>query len=170
MKSPKKRIRSKTLGSRLTGLSISTPIFGAGVSWTAPKPERDIVRNVVNYLEDKRVLYINDEREIRDYVNRSLLEIRKVLMDAISELNQAMANKREADSYAKALILIELRHMPVEKIADELTRRKVQTPRGGRWTAGRQQGYSIDCTCDDRRPHWPDLRREKFSAGLQATL
>ena len=48
---------------------------------------------------------------------------------------QAMANKREADSYAKALrsILIELRHMPVEKIADELTRRKVQTPRGGRW-------------------------------------
>ena len=48
---------------------------------------------------------------------------------------QAMANKREADSYAKALrpILIKLRHMPVEKIADELTRRKVQTPRGGRW-------------------------------------
>jgi hypothetical protein len=35
-----------------------------------------------------------------------------------------MANKRKADSYAKAPrpILIELRHMPVEKIADELTR------------------------------------------------
>jgi hypothetical protein len=48
---------------------------------------------------------------------------------------QAMANKHEADRYAKALrpILIELRHLPVEKIADDLTRRKVQTPRGGRW-------------------------------------
>jgi hypothetical protein len=30
-------------------------------------------------------------------------------------------------------VLIELRHLPVEKIADELTKRKVATPRGGRW-------------------------------------
>jgi hypothetical protein len=30
-------------------------------------------------------------------------------------------------------ILIELRHLPVEKIADELIKQKVATPRGGRW-------------------------------------
>jgi len=48
---------------------------------------------------------------------------------------QAKANKHEADRYAKALrpVLVELRHLPVEKIADELTKRKVATPRGGRW-------------------------------------
>ena len=48
---------------------------------------------------------------------------------------QAKANKREADRYAKSLkpILVELRHLPVETIAAELTKRKVETPRGGRW-------------------------------------
>ena len=48
---------------------------------------------------------------------------------------QAKANKHEADRYAKALrpVLVELRHLPVQKIADELTKRKVATPRGGRW-------------------------------------
>ena len=42
--------------------------------------------------------------------------------------------KHQADRYANALrlILVELRHLPVEKIADELTKRKVATPRGGR--------------------------------------
>jgi DNA invertase Pin-like site-specific DNA recombinase len=47
---------------------------------------------------------------------------------------QAKENKRKADRYAKTLrpILIELRHLPVEKIADELTKQKVATPRGGR--------------------------------------
>ena len=46
---------------------------------------------------------------------------------------QAKANKRKADRYAKTLrpILIELRHLPVEKIADELSKRKIATPRGG---------------------------------------
>jgi DNA invertase Pin-like site-specific DNA recombinase len=53
----------------------------------------------------------------------------------LGNAEQAKENKREADRYAKTLrpILIELRHLPVEKIADELTKRKVATPRGGRW-------------------------------------
>ena len=72
---------------------------------------------------------------------------------------QATANKRKADSYAKALrpILIELRHMPVEKIADELTRRKVQTPR---WPLARQDGSKAARSAAPAmiaRPHWLDL-------------
>jgi DNA invertase Pin-like site-specific DNA recombinase len=53
----------------------------------------------------------------------------------LGNVEQAKENKREADRYAKTLrpILIELRHLPVEKIADELTKQKVATPRGGRW-------------------------------------
>jgi len=52
----------------------------------------------------------------------------------LGNAEQAKENEREADRYAKTLlpILIELRHLPVEKIADELTKRKVATPRGGR--------------------------------------
>jgi DNA invertase Pin-like site-specific DNA recombinase len=48
---------------------------------------------------------------------------------------QAKANKQEADRYAKALrpVLAELGYMPVETIAEELTRWEVATPRGGRW-------------------------------------
>jgi len=48
---------------------------------------------------------------------------------------QAKANKHEAERYADALrpILVELCHMRVETIADELMRRKIGTPRGGRW-------------------------------------
>jgi DNA invertase Pin-like site-specific DNA recombinase len=48
---------------------------------------------------------------------------------------QAKANN-EADRYAKALrpVLVELRHLPVQKIADELTKRKVRatSPKFGR--------------------------------------
>jgi Resolvase, N terminal domain len=53
----------------------------------------------------------------------------------LGNAEQAKENKRAADRYAKTLrpILIELRHLPVEKIADELTKRKVATPRGGDW-------------------------------------
>jgi hypothetical protein len=53
----------------------------------------------------------------------------------LSNPKQAKANKHEADRCAKALrpTLVNLRHLPVEKIADELSKRKVATPRGGRW-------------------------------------
>jgi hypothetical protein len=42
--------------------------------------------------------------------------------------------------------------LPVEKIADELTKRKVATRHGAAAVdmAGRWQGCSIGCTCDDR--------------------
>ena len=44
----------------------------------------------------------------------------------LGNTEQAKENKREADRYAKTLrpILIELRHLPNEKIADELTKQK----------------------------------------------
>jgi DNA invertase Pin-like site-specific DNA recombinase len=48
---------------------------------------------------------------------------------------EAGEGEQARSGYAKTLrpILIELRHMPVETIADELMRRKIATPRGGRW-------------------------------------
>jgi DNA invertase Pin-like site-specific DNA recombinase len=43
----------------------------------------------------------------------------------LGNAEQAKLNKHEADRYAETVrpILIELRHLPVEKIADELTKR-----------------------------------------------
>jgi hypothetical protein len=79
------RIKWKTLSSRLGGLSV----FGVGASWKAPEPERDVVRSVINVLEDKRALYANDDSEVRDHVNQSLLEIRKVLTDGINRVSDS---------------------------------------------------------------------------------
>ncbi|MCP3459760.1 hypothetical protein [Bradyrhizobium sp. CCGUVB23] len=55
------------------------------------------------------------------------------------------AGEGEQAQYAKTLRLnlIEFRHLPVEKIAYELTRRKVATPHGGRWH-GRKVARLLD--------------------------
>jgi hypothetical protein len=79
------RIKSKTLGSRVTGLSA----FGFGASWKAPEPERDVVQHIINVLEDKRALYVNRDREVRDHVNQSLCEIRNVLTDGINRVSSS---------------------------------------------------------------------------------
>jgi hypothetical protein len=78
-------IKWKNLASRLTGLSG----FGFGASWKAPEPDRDVVRSVINVLEDKRSLYVDYDLEIRDQVNQSLVEIRKVLTDGINRLSDS---------------------------------------------------------------------------------
>ena len=78
------RIESKTLGSRLSGLSI----FGFGASWKAPEPERDVVRSVINILEDKRALYVDYNLEVEDQVNQSLIEIRRTLTDGINRVSE----------------------------------------------------------------------------------
>ena len=79
------RIEAKTLGSRLSGLSI----MGFGASWKAPEPERDVVRSVINVLEDKRALYVDYDLEIREQVNQSLVEIRKILTDGINRVSDS---------------------------------------------------------------------------------
>jgi hypothetical protein len=79
------RILSKTLASRLSGVSA----LGFGASWNAPEPERDVVRSILNELEDRRVLYVDFEHEIQDHVTQSLVEIRKVLTDGINRVSDS---------------------------------------------------------------------------------
>jgi hypothetical protein len=43
----------KKIAKSLTG--ISTPVFG--VSWTPPESDREVVRKLVVFLEDRRALY-----------------------------------------------------------------------------------------------------------------
>lgn len=81
---PKRRgaLKFKELAQRLTGVQI--PIFG--VSWTAPESQRKIVRGVLAFLEDRRVLFNPYNIEIEREVSESALEIRRELTKAIQAL------------------------------------------------------------------------------------
>jgi hypothetical protein len=72
----------RELASRITGLSI--PVFG--ISWQPPESERSIVRSVLVFLEDRRVLYNPFAIEVEYQVTDSVLEIRTNLTDAIQHL------------------------------------------------------------------------------------
>jgi hypothetical protein len=76
------KYKFRELTSRLTGVSI--PVFG--VSWTAPEPERKVVRDLLVFLEDRRALYNPYAFEIDTQVSDSVLEIRKELTEAIRRL------------------------------------------------------------------------------------
>lgn len=68
------------LASRLTG--ISTPLFGA--SWQAPAAERDVAAQLLARLEDRRVLYSPSEAEVPHYCAQSVIDIRRMLSDALA--------------------------------------------------------------------------------------
>ena len=72
-------MRFSEIASRLTG--ISTPIFG--VSWDPPQSDVDVVRRMLVFLEDRRVLYAADEAEVPGHCVESVLRIREFLTDQL---------------------------------------------------------------------------------------
>lgn len=74
----------KELASKLTG--FSTPVFG--ISWEPPNTEREIAKSVVNFLEDRRVLYNPTELELPQHCISSVLEIRQFLTEKMDSLDQ----------------------------------------------------------------------------------
>ena len=79
----------------LTG--FSTPIFG--VSWNPPKTDRDIVRKLITFLEDRRALYNPYDIEMPVYVARSILEIRKEL----TAILQSIGDNPEISPHLRAI-------------------------------------------------------------------
>lgn len=75
-------MKFKEIISRLTGLS--SPIFG--VSWNPPEPHIQVVRRVITYLEDRRVLFVPSEMEVPDHCVQSILEIRRFLTTELQSL------------------------------------------------------------------------------------
>ena len=75
-------MKFKDIIKRITG--ISTPIFG--VSWNPDNTERDIAREVISYLEDRRVLYVPYEMECPSYCVDSVLQIRQFLTSKIGQI------------------------------------------------------------------------------------
>ena len=80
----KKLLHFKELASRLNGVQI--PIFG--VQWVPTEPERKVVRDVLTFLEDRRVLYNPGAWEMEGHVTESVLRIRETLTDAIQRLGE----------------------------------------------------------------------------------
>jgi len=88
----------KELASRITGVSF--PVFG--ISWNPPKPDIEVAKNVITYLEDKRVLYNPYALEVPTDCMESVISMRKylteqlILVNKVSELNDILKAMRNA--------------------------------------------------------------------------
>jgi len=72
------------IGQRINSIGISTPIFGFSVGWVPSESAKQIAREVIIFLEDRRVLYEPYHMEIEDYCVQSVIEMRRFLTDKIS--------------------------------------------------------------------------------------
>jgi hypothetical protein len=82
MRGKQVKVRSKSLATRLAGVSL----FGFGASWKAPEPERVVVRDMITELEDKRALYSQAVWEEPNYVIQSILSIREILTGGLKRV------------------------------------------------------------------------------------
>jgi hypothetical protein len=91
-------MKFKEITKRITG--VSSPIFG--VSWNPENTERDFAREVISFLEDRRVLYVPSEMEVPRHCVDSVLQIRQFLTSKIgkipddSELTKSLRAMRAA--------------------------------------------------------------------------
>ncbi|MEH2624439.1 hypothetical protein V1292_002494 [Bradyrhizobium sp. AZCC 1719] len=81
--SEKVRIKGQELLSRLSSLSLLG--FGIGVKF--PEAERGVVREIIIFLEDRRVLYVNFNLEVESQVIDSVLSMRKELTSALKRVD-----------------------------------------------------------------------------------
>lgn len=78
-----KYLQFKDLLSKING--ISTPLVG--LNWQPTKSELARARSVVNFLEDKRVLYNPTLLEVPHHCISSIIEIRHFLTQELDGLN-----------------------------------------------------------------------------------
>ncbi|WP_376740480.1 DUF6650 family protein [Mesorhizobium caraganae] len=62
--------------------------LGFGASWDISNAERDEVRKLLAFLEDRRVLYVPQNLEVPGEVERSVQEIRKRCTDALGIVSE----------------------------------------------------------------------------------
>lgn len=84
-KSKGTKLKGIQLAKRLTG--ISTPI--GGISWNPPVDERDIAKQLLVFLEDRRVLFMPYDMEVEPYVMDSIIEIRQRLTKALELISRS---------------------------------------------------------------------------------
>ena len=72
----------KEIASRITEFSF--PLFG--VSWNPSKPEIEVARKVITFLEDRRVLFVVYELESPSHCAESIVKIREFLTEQLFNL------------------------------------------------------------------------------------
>lgn len=75
-------MKFREIASRLTG--ISSPIFG--VSWNPAAAEVTVARRVIAFLEDRRVLFVDESLEVPEHCVTSVIEVRRYLTSEIQQL------------------------------------------------------------------------------------
>ncbi|MHB8579145.1 MAG: DUF6650 family protein [Ignavibacteriaceae bacterium] len=75
-------MKFKEIVKRLNG--ISTPIFGA--SWNPSQTDKDQAKEIIVFLEDRRVLYNPSEMEMPNHCVQSVLEIRRFITQKIGTI------------------------------------------------------------------------------------
>jgi len=78
----KARIKGQNLLSRLSSLSA----YGFGAGFRFQESEQGVVREVLIFLEDRRVLYVDYCLEVESEVVQSVLAIRKELTGALKRV------------------------------------------------------------------------------------
>lgn len=78
----KKVVKAKEIGRRFTGFSI----LSLGVQWQYTVSEREIVREFILFLEDRRALYVPTQVEIEADVRWSAQSIREHATKALAQL------------------------------------------------------------------------------------
>jgi hypothetical protein len=92
--------KPKELANRISGFEL--PFIGGGISWTPQKTDIEVARNLITFLEDRRVLYAPYKCETAEYVIRSIIEIRKritadlEILDPDSSLQSSLRALRAA--------------------------------------------------------------------------
>ena len=84
-KAKRVKLKGKQLAQRLTG--IATPI--GGLSWTPPVDEREVAKQLLVFLEDRRALFMPYNMEVVPYVVDSVLEIRQRLTEDLEKISRS---------------------------------------------------------------------------------
>jgi len=82
----KARLKSKSLLSRLTGVSL--PVVGGGLSFKPVEADRTIVRELLTFLEDRRALFVAAIWEQPNHVVQSVQQMRTELTSALKRLGE----------------------------------------------------------------------------------
>ena len=82
----KAKLKSKTLLSRLTGVSL--PVIGGGLSFKPIEADRTIVRELLTFLEDRRALFVAAIWEQPEHVVQSVQHMRTELTNALKRLGE----------------------------------------------------------------------------------